>query len=242
MLKPDTGEISLNGFGVDDVVFIASLSQLMFQSDGEPFAVFGPTHMDIVKHHSSNKVLLRLPEYWPNNMRINFLEMLRKSAMRETTEPCSVLIQCSALPPALQKNPVSGFWLFRGNRINMCKYEIDFTPESKRFLTSLDSTTSPSSVLERLVAVPSLDIMGPAAHPVNPAKTPVHDNPESVAFQEIQQRLNCVICFEAEKSVTLKPCFHLACCGKCAMEIQKTTNVCPVCRVPLDGYIVATRS
>ena len=45
-----------------------------------------------------------------------------------------------------------------------------------------------------------------------------------------QQRL-CVVCYDGQKEVVLKPCQHLCACSVCAPAL----NDCPICRKPVQG-------
>jgi hypothetical protein len=50
------------------------------------------------------------------------------------------------------------------------------------------------------------------------------NDPESKTV--VREDRYCLLCFELERSVLLKPCFHIVCCLSCSKNLQK----CPVCR------------
>lgn len=48
----------------------------------------------------------------------------------------------------------------------------------------------------------------------------------------------CVICVTAKRNVVLIPCRHLCVCADCSAHMQgMRTQVCPLCRLPIDSYI-----
>jgi hypothetical protein len=49
-------------------------------------------------------------------------------------------------------------------------------------------------------------------------------------YDELQQKIICVICLSNERSHLITPCNHLCCCSTCADQIQ---NFCPICRRPI---------
>jgi hypothetical protein len=57
-----------------------------------------------------------------------------------------------------------------------------------------------------------------------PRKRPLDD--------DLQQKINCVICFSNERSHLIAPCNHLCCCSTCANQIK---NECPICRRPISS-------
>ena len=40
----------------------------------------------------------------------------------------------------------------------------------------------------------------------------------------------CVVCMEADYDVVIAPCGHYCMCSVCALTIQRTTGICPICR------------
>lgn len=40
----------------------------------------------------------------------------------------------------------------------------------------------------------------------------------------------CVVCMEADYDVVIAPCGHYCMCSVCALTIQKSTGICPICR------------
>ncbi len=49
---------------------------------------------------------------------------------------------------------------------------------------------------------------------------------------DLNQKINCVICFSNERSHLITPCNHLCCCSTCANQIK---NQCPICRRPIGS-------
>jgi tRNA(Ile2) C34 agmatinyltransferase TiaS len=52
-------------------------------------------------------------------------------------------------------------------------------------------------------------------------------------LQQLEARLMCVVCMEAEKSVMLLPCTHMCMCEACTHRIRSAGGraaQCPVCR------------
>ena len=47
----------------------------------------------------------------------------------------------------------------------------------------------------------------------------------------VKQQQLCVVCFDGQKEVVLKPCRHLGVCSMCAPEL----GACPICRRPVQG-------
>ena len=45
----------------------------------------------------------------------------------------------------------------------------------------------------------------------------------------------CLVCMDADRSVVLLPCKHLALCGECAGKLSPA--ICPVCRTEIDDFI-----
>ena len=44
-----------------------------------------------------------------------------------------------------------------------------------------------------------------------------------------EQRLECTVCMEVERSVLFLPCQHAATCAGCAAELDE----CPICRAAI---------
>ena len=55
--------------------------------------------------------------------------------------------------------------------------------------------------------------------------------------QDGNNRLSCIICDVADRSMTFLPCGHLLACSDCAVKLLSQTRKCPLCRVPLDNKI-----
>jgi len=57
----------------------------------------------------------------------------------------------------------------------------------------------------------------------------------------IQERMLCVICLDAEKSVVLLPCKHLCMCRPCMIKLFNIQKKCPICRecvrISINVYI-----
>jgi hypothetical protein len=48
----------------------------------------------------------------------------------------------------------------------------------------------------------------------------------------------CVICVSTIRSTVLVPCRHMCVCPDCATHMQRMrTQVCPLCREPIESYI-----
>ena len=62
-----------------------------------------------------------------------------------------------------------------------------------------------------------------------------------VAEQQREQaldRLQCVICVDAERSVLFLPCSHVAACGGCAARLDE----CPICRGAIEQKVALNMS
>ena len=59
------------------------------------------------------------------------------------------------------------------------------------------------------------------------------DPDENETREEINESLQCKICFTNKINTVFLPCFHAAVCISCANRLQET-RVCPICRNPID--------
>ncbi|KAJ4882336.1 putative E3 ubiquitin-protein ligase LUL1 [Raphanus sativus] len=50
-------------------------------------------------------------------------------------------------------------------------------------------------------------------------------------------RKECVICLSEPRDMTVLPCRHMCMCGGCAKELRSQTNLCPVCRQPVERLL-----
>lgn len=48
----------------------------------------------------------------------------------------------------------------------------------------------------------------------------------------------CCVCMSEPVRVVVNECGHLCMCRECAEEVHRTTNVCPLCKGPLDPSIL----
>ncbi len=47
----------------------------------------------------------------------------------------------------------------------------------------------------------------------------------------------CVVCMEANYDVVIAPCGHYCMCSVCALTIQRTTGICPICRGGIETLV-----
>ena len=52
-------------------------------------------------------------------------------------------------------------------------------------------------------------------------------------IKEMQNRLQCKICFDGDATIVFLPCGHLIACGQCSSAIKS----CPICRVAIQGSV-----
>ncbi|EOA25637.1 hypothetical protein CARUB_v10018986mg [Capsella rubella] len=50
----------------------------------------------------------------------------------------------------------------------------------------------------------------------------------------------CVICLSEPQDTTVLPCRHMCMCSGCAKLLRFQTNLCPICRQPVDGLLEIT--
>eukprot|EP01127_Copromyxa_protea_P013445 TRINITY_DN3629_c0_g1_i1.p1 TRINITY_DN3629_c0_g1~~TRINITY_DN3629_c0_g1_i1.p1 ORF type:complete len:279 (+),score=35.60 TRINITY_DN3629_c0_g1_i1:76-837(+) len=55
--------------------------------------------------------------------------------------------------------------------------------------------------------------------------------------QELEERLNCIICFENASDTVFLPCAHSVACTTCAEMIRKKNNKCPACEKDIQQTI-----
>ena len=53
-----------------------------------------------------------------------------------------------------------------------------------------------------------------------------------------QDRLQCVICADAERSTVFLPCSHVVACGGCAAQLDE----CPMCRAAIEQKVALNMS
>ena len=53
-----------------------------------------------------------------------------------------------------------------------------------------------------------------------------------------EEEEECVICLDSVPQTRLEPCNHVILCEKCVVELQKKTNLCPMCRCPTTGWSI----
>jgi hypothetical protein len=46
-------------------------------------------------------------------------------------------------------------------------------------------------------------------------------------LQQLESRVNCVICYERARDMIIFPCTHFVCCQNCTKQLN---NQCPMCR------------
>ena len=56
--------------------------------------------------------------------------------------------------------------------------------------------------------------------------------------EEAQDRLQCAVCVDAERSVVFLPCSHVVVCGGCAAQLDE----CPLCRTAIEQKLAITVS
>ena len=49
--------------------------------------------------------------------------------------------------------------------------------------------------------------------------------------------MSCRVCFDKERQWALQPCGHAAVCGTCFVRIWGGNKLCPICRVPIEGFM-----
>eukprot|EP00656_Telonema_subtile_P005333 TRINITY_DN12423_c0_g2_i1.p1 TRINITY_DN12423_c0_g2~~TRINITY_DN12423_c0_g2_i1.p1 ORF type:complete len:479 (+),score=107.70 TRINITY_DN12423_c0_g2_i1:155-1591(+) len=78
-----------------------------------------------------------------------------------------------------------------------------------------------------------------ALHPPcisEPPRGALEPDTDSLCGFEEEQQL-CVVCLDRRKDVFLVPCGHVCVCEPCASMLQASADrLCPLCRVPLQGF------
>lgn len=93
-------------------------------------------------------------------------------------------------------------------------------------------TTEPSQQTDAaVISAPSAD-----------AASPVATAPSSMCRQHLQSSSEltvpeCVVCFEARRSVLLLPCRHILLCDGCFEKVQQQDNLCPMCRTECTHHV-----
>lgn len=58
-----------------------------------------------------------------------------------------------------------------------------------------------------------------------------------------QQPEDCIVCFEAHRTVALLPCGHVALCARCLKKLQRQAKAagsvlcCPLCRAEVKRHV-----
>ena len=66
--------------------------------------------------------------------------------------------------------------------------------------------------------------------PAASAATLVLDPGNDAEVGEGEDALACSVCLSNRKAVLFTPCSHITCCRTCTLQLQATTNKCPICR------------
>lgn len=46
--------------------------------------------------------------------------------------------------------------------------------------------------------------------------------------------LECVVCMEKLRTCCVAPCWHVCMCYECAINVQRQSGLCPMCRAPVQ--------
>ncbi|KAI9915082.1 hypothetical protein PsorP6_008470 [Peronosclerospora sorghi] len=68
----------------------------------------------------------------------------------------------------------------------------------------------------------------------------VTSNEQAEAFKDevgILEGVECVICLCEPRNTTVLPCRHMCLCSQCAEALRKSSNMCPVCRTRVEGFM-----
>ncbi|KAF8079469.1 hypothetical protein N665_1026s0026, partial [Sinapis alba] len=57
---------------------------------------------------------------------------------------------------------------------------------------------------------------------------------------ETESGKECVICLTEPRDTTVLPCRHMCMCSGCAKLLRFQTNLCPICRQPVDKLLEIT--
>jgi len=57
--------------------------------------------------------------------------------------------------------------------------------------------------------------------------------------KQLEENINCKICFRKQSNIVLQPCNHYAICEECEISIRNSMQgkKCPICRKPYNRYI-----
>ncbi|KAJ8886347.1 hypothetical protein PR048_012558 [Dryococelus australis] len=53
----------------------------------------------------------------------------------------------------------------------------------------------------------------------------------------VRRPFTCVVCFDEERRVVVKPCNHLLVCSECGRRLEQDRAVCPMCRTRVEEYV-----
>jgi hypothetical protein len=63
------------------------------------------------------------------------------------------------------------------------------------------------------------------------------------AEDDLEAFQNCVVCFDNPRRVVFRPCSHFVVCESCAAALkQSNSNLCPLCKAPIEGIIRGIQS
>ena len=60
--------------------------------------------------------------------------------------------------------------------------------------------------------------------------------------EDLEDTVNCVVCFDEPRAVVLKPCAHFCLCQTCANDPQALAGGCPMCRSEVESILVVVVS
>ena len=59
---------------------------------------------------------------------------------------------------------------------------------------------------------------------------------------DLEDTVNCVVCFDAPRAVVLKPCAHFCLCQTCANDPRTLADGCPMCKSAVESTMVVVVS
>ena len=59
---------------------------------------------------------------------------------------------------------------------------------------------------------------------------------------DLEDTVNCVVCFDAPRAVVLQPCAHFCLCQTCANDPRTLADGCPMCRREVKATMVVVVS
>ena len=59
---------------------------------------------------------------------------------------------------------------------------------------------------------------------------------------DLENTINCVVCYEAPRAVVLQPCAHFCLCQTCVSDPRTLAHGCPMCRSAVQANMVVVVS